>query len=314
MFHLGQLTILRVNKEVLALAEEKAKHALWKKRKFISDPEEEMQAALYVLNLLDLPQHKESEDTKYSFAETYKGQIKKALFKQRNYVTSEFKKLAWMFFKGKFQFPIPTVEEIIKCATRDIRSDREMVVFRWYWEHLLPKMVGSNEWGKNVRLYNTISGATCGNNNQEKVVSPQDEAMCVLLWDNCFERWGELWAFTQDPANQGEKQPIKNGKYTVTDKGQAEWGGWIPDGLQAFNNYYTQIRDVRGTEAATRVEKACLQELRKAYNITFDNSKIQEKEVRRQKRLEKAGKEPLIVPNNGDLQRVVKTLGGFYDE
>jgi hypothetical protein len=77
------------------------------------------------------------------------------------------------------------------------------------------------------------------------LVTVSDEAMIALVWENNFEKWQKQFAFEQNPANKGLKQPNLPGKYTQSDKGQCEWGGWSEAGLKAFNKYKKQIRAYR---------------------------------------------------------------------
>jgi hypothetical protein len=60
-----------------------------------------------------------------------------------------------------------------------------MTAFQWYWEVLLPKMIGAKEWDSSVRYYKNISQARDAENDKEPLVSISDEAMCLvgeLLW------------------------------------------------------------------------------------------------------------------------------------
>jgi hypothetical protein len=45
---------------------------------------------------------------------------------------------------------LSTPAQILKCITRDIKTDGDMTVFQLYWEVLLPKMIGAKESGMAV--------------------------------------------------------------------------------------------------------------------------------------------------------------------
>ena len=298
--------LLRMVREVRQQAQEKAKNELWSKRKFISCPDEEVDAANFVLNLLDLPQHKTDQAAIDSWIETYRKPVKRALFVQRNYVTSELKKIAWHCFENNLE--LPKTDVILKCATRAIVSDADMKDFKWYWEVVLPKMVGASEWGKNVRYYNTISRAIAQDSSpRRKLISVSDEAMIVIIWDNCYDRWHKLWTWSLKTENKGKNQPNWNGKYTVTDQGQSEWGGWLPDGLQAYNQTCKKIKAARKDPKTKQLEKTCLQQLRAQFNITCENEEAQKKLDKARKRREKKGLPTDTVANAPAMQKIVRT-------
>jgi hypothetical protein len=50
---------------------------------------------------------------------------------------------------------VPSVEMIQKCInhTMNVNDEEEMILFQWYWEVSLPKMVDASEW-------ETLSGIT----------------------------------------------------------------------------------------------------------------------------------------------------------
>ena len=176
--------------------------------------------------------------------ETYKTVIKKKLFERRNYVTSEMKKACSKEFLDK-NLKIPTLAMIIKCATRAIDPERpeEMKVFMWYWETLLTKMVGKSNWGDNKMYYSTVSGARIDDETKPKrAITFSSEAMICAIWDNNYDKWPKLHVWAAKQENRGCVQPNWNGKYTVTDGGQNEWGGWKPEGLEAYNSYVKQVK------------------------------------------------------------------------
>jgi hypothetical protein len=278
--------ILRVNNELLKACKEIAKSKLWRNRKFIADHDEENKAAEFVLTLLNVPEMK-SKQAKASMIKTYKNQIKKTLYAHKSYVASEFKKVAWKILKDKKK--LPNADDILKCITRDIVTDDDMELFEWYWENLLPKMIGAKEWDTSVRYYTTISQATDGENEKDRLVSISDEAMCLLLWENCHDRWLVEFAWEENPLNAGQKKPKWAGKFTNSQLGQQQWGGWKLEGYQAFNQYYKLTKTARKNANCIKVEKKCLQNLRVKNKITEKNRDLQEYQNRRIKRAQKKG-------------------------
>jgi hypothetical protein len=274
--------ILKTNQELLKACKEMTKTKLWRYRKFIADPEDEAKAAEFVLTQLNLPEM-ERKNARASLIKTYKSQIKKALYGHKSYVAQEFKKAAFKILEkddGKLLNP----EQIKKCITRDIKTEDDMAAFQWYWEVLLAKMIGAKEWDSSVRYYNTISQARDSENDKERLVSISDEAMCLLLWENCYERWLTEHTWDQDDDNKGKTKPKWAGKYTNSNLGQQQWGGWKPEGYEAFNTYFLLVKAARKDPNSLKVEKSCLQILRLKHNITQKSRTLQEHENRRIKR------------------------------
>lgn len=284
-----QAVVMSVNDEILKQCEEVVKTKLFKKTKFINSYEAESKAAEFVLNHIKLPQMTQGPMAKASAIKAYKRIIKTKLYLRKSYVTSEMKKMAFKMLKKEIQLPLPAM--ILKCATRsiDMNNEEEAKVFVWYWEELLPKMVGAKEWDHSVCYYVTISKAVVADEPKEQLITVSDEAMTVLLWDNCYERWLTLWAYVQNPANKGSKQPSLAGKYTETDKGQAQWGGWTNEGIQQFNTYFSAVKAARKAPNCKVVEEKCLGMIREKHNIVCATPEEQEKYNRSVKRAAKKG-------------------------
>jgi hypothetical protein len=62
--------------------------------------------------------------------------------------------------------------------------------------------------------------------------------MLAAIWDNNSNNWIALFNWSQQLANKGKIQPNEGGKFTSTKKGQRVFGGWEPEGLEAYNAYY----------------------------------------------------------------------------
>ena len=286
--------LLKKNAEILKACKEIAKTKLWKNMKFIADADSEVKAAEFVLQALGRAEL-ENPETKANMIKTYKSEIRKAMFAQKNYVASELKKVASGFLKdGK---TIPTVDDMKKCITRNIVTEADMELFMWYWEVVLTKMIGARDWDTSVRYYTTISKARDPEDQSVRLVSVSDEAMILLLWENSYDRYMTEWEWEQVPANADAKKPKWPGKFSKSDMGQTQFGGWLPEGYKAFNDYYALVKDARKDSNCLKVEKKCLEKLREKHKITQNSRDEQEKRNRQIQRAEKKGKEiPLAMP------------------
>jgi hypothetical protein len=284
-----QAVVMKVNEEILKQIDDAVKNKLYKIVKFINCTETECKAAVIVLDHIKLPQMSESPEARASAIKAYKRPIKQKLFLRKGYVNAEMKKLAFKMLKKNVE--LPSYESVLKCANRtiDVDDEDEMNLFMWYWEDLLPKMVGAKEWDGSVCYYTTISSAKMADQPKDALVTVSDEAMTALMWENCLERYKACYAFTKNTANAGKKQPNLPGKYTVLDKGQAKWGGWTNEGVQQFNKYFLEVKAGRKSANCAPLEAKCLEMLRKKYNIVCPTPEEQEKYNRSIKRAAKKG-------------------------
>lgn len=276
--------VLRESDEEKKRINEGVVNELWRLLKFINCKEDEDQATEYLYKLL-YPKDPVDDDKMYSWMATYKKHIKDCLHAKRNYATSQLKSCAFKMLDSKES--LPTVEMVRKCINRtiDVDNAEEMAIFKWYWESALPKMVGAIEWGPSVRYYCTISGAKLPNDeNRRALITPSHEGMLLAIWDNQFEKWHDLHAFAANPDNKGKKQINRGGKYTSCEKGQRMFGGWEPEGIEAFNTYVQEAAAARKTPNRKELEKKTLQLLRIQYNIDHPDHDSQARANRSRKR------------------------------
>ena len=275
---------------------------LWRVCKFIGCKDDEEKCSEYVYKLLYDTEPLDL-DKMYSWHATYRKTIRDALYGKRNYATAQVKACAWKLFEAGIE--LPSVEMVRKCVNRtiDINDPEEMKVFKWYWECLLPKVVGAVEWGPSVRLYNLISTYKIPNDDRKRVlISPSNEGMILVLWENQFEKWHELWRFSQLPANRGKKQTNRGGKYTSCEKGQCDFSGWSAEGIEAFNTYVDEAKAARKGPNRKLLERTTLNQLRAQYGIDQVNHESQLKANRRKRK---------NLPNDAPIaalcRRVVRT-------
>jgi hypothetical protein len=296
--------VMKENKDELKRIKETVTEELWRTCKFIQCVEDEEIACKYVYQKIygDPKEDPAELEKMYSWIETYKACIKKSLYDKRNYVTSQLKAAAMdLLDNGK---ELPTLEMLLKCLDRtiNVENPEENACFKWYWEVLLAKMLGSSDWGPSVRYYNKICGATHKSDPKKSLVTSSHEAMIVAIWDNNRDNWISLFTWSQQAENKGKIQPNRGGRYTSTDKGQRAYGGWEPEGLEAYNAYYETNHAARKTPNRKAVEKAMYHQLRTAMGITSTEHKSHIKGEREKKRKNLPKDQPYAPPT----QRIVR--------
>jgi hypothetical protein len=61
--------------------------------------------------------------------------------------------------------------------------------FKWYWLHLLPKVCGNKRWGQTICQYGLICEHASIENPKKKYVTSSDEALAMLLMENCGQHF-----------------------------------------------------------------------------------------------------------------------------
>jgi hypothetical protein len=287
----SQAQKMRVCAEIQTKVEQVTKSILWRTTKFMTCPEDLANAVDKVIVAGGFCDGM-SATMRDSFAVTYAQIVKKALNSQRNYLTQELKKIAFKVFLDKgLELPKPDV--ILSCAIRQV-PDANKPKFKLYWTQVLRTLVDAKIWSKDVFYYTTPLAARMDPNDakSKKLFAVSHEAMLCVVWDNNWKKWQDQYAFAQNPDNKGKSQPNLPGKWTRSDTGQAEWGGWSTDGLKAFNHYKKTIREGREgrMDEIRAYESKILGELRRDVGIEADSHEAQLRLNRAKKRRTNAEK------------------------
>ena len=294
------------NKELVAVIETQCKGFLFSKCKFVNSTEQEENLGWLLLHYGNIPE--EHKQDKHKFVATYSHHMKRVIFERRSYIQTEYRKIFHKSMEKKLLYPFPTVEELTKCLTRDIETDREYEVFVFYCEELLGKMVGAIEWSTKIRCFTTISAALRQGYNDMPLISPADEAFAVLVVDNCLTRWTDEAQRNAENPNKDKNEKKKNvdGKYTTASAGQVMFGGWTSEGLEMFNKLQDMAIEARKTEKCKKVENMCLDIMRTKNKIrgsTWEEHKQRAKSKKRM-RIDEGTTKYEEVPNKVVLANV----------
>jgi len=317
--------ILEKNDEIKKKVIDESKGKLWSQVKFIQSNEEETEACKMLFKIGDFD--KKLVDTKQkrlNLVETYKTVCKKSVFLRRNYATSEMKKMIMRRYWT--DDVVLSLEDLVMCLQRKIETEDDMKKFMIYWEEYLPREVGAMEWSDKIRNYVTITRALRKDNTSLALITPDDEAFCVLCVHNGMARWEKehkkLKAAAQmdgvasrpkpkkgDTAAQVEKKDVGNfdGLFTKTTTGQNHWGGWSEEGLEQFIEYRAMNIFARQEDNNDQVEKDCLHQLRLKHGIedSCETAEEHTKNLEAKRRLQKRGRGEEALPPK---KKVVKTI------
>jgi hypothetical protein len=299
------LSKLPVNVEMKRKIKATVKRDIYRFVKFVDGPKQKDKIARKVFKLLHLEKtHEGFED---SWVATYASLVCTELNLRRSYSQSEMKKTVQNYCNANGVDSLPTVEQILACATR---KTEDMELFEWYWDKLLPNVVGTILFGTNVRHYKTISAAMTKDCPRKRVVEPSSEAFVVLLFENCRSKWVNMVKYYDaNPSEKGKKNGTQFRKkkkrntegaedddpegaeyatlYTDQDIGQCEFGGWSRAGLRRFTYLTKEIKashEEMGAENLQAKEKSCLDRIRTRLKLVCDDYESERRSKRKRRK------------------------------
>ena len=207
--------------------------------------------------------------------------VMKEINTHRNNVCQSLRGAAMTWMDRNKTEVLPTVEDIIKCATR--QSDVPEDLFMWYWNNYMGSAVlPAKRWNINVRYHQTIS--------EKGSIYAGEEAFAVLAFINYRERWmatkvlrnanPELKVKIMEKKKPGARErpgfvygyisetPAFKPRYTDSDVGAVMDAGWKTEGIKRFVSLRTQIKNARKTDNAKKFEKDFLVKVRAKFNVT----------------------------------------------
>ena len=149
---------------------------------------------------------------------------------------------------------------------KEVKQNREW--FKWYWLALLPKICGNKRWGQTIRQYGLISEHAPIENPTKKYVTSSDEALVILLYENCGQRFPYLASlprrkYTAKELAEQAKHPKYQSAYSNSKAGSVRWGGWEAEGRSRFTELLLSIREARRREGVRALELGILKEIQK---------------------------------------------------
>ena len=145
---------------------------------------------------------------------------------------------------------------------------KKVDILTWYLDIFLPKGVGLEYWGDNIRPFNLMTDTALVDGDlsgkKKVLVTVTSEAFAILVYHNCRDKWLADFEYKK---KHGKKATVP--KYNKDDpttfahvnkwsnccSGSAVGGGWHNDALNKFNALKDQIRKFRDNEAANGHKK-----------------------------------------------------------
>ncbi len=239
------------------------KSKIWRTIKFVDSLPELEKITRMALQYIDFEdQDDEDDDYLDKYVDRYMAAVCEALNEKKSYCQSEMKKVIFEYYDQN-QKTIPTIEDIMKCSLRQIDSDHLKKLFCFYTDKLMPTVVGSEAWGKNIRHYTLLSEATIDDDGEEKqLITASSEAFLVILYENCHSKWIKwLEKLEKNPKYKFDrKDDDLKALYSDQDGGQKNLNGWKKAGLKRF---LAIRKDIKAARKQAMEDQATVMETKK---------------------------------------------------
>ena len=285
---------------VVALVKTACSQNIWRQVKFVTKPADEIKItgelvldSLVEQGILEAltPELREHWIRKYAPA------VVKQINYTRSYVLARLKDCVFSLLdaldqkleknnQGNPKAEPPSLERILACLTRTTTNKDD---FDWYWDSLITAATGNrHHWCEDHRYFETISVAAPKDDPKAFYIPTGTEAFTVAAYECFHKAWHNMWLLkkkypkaTLVPCKSEGKDSdyeLKNNKlylydrkykglWTVSDGGQAKYGGWSRDGIYRWVALRKMNREARATDATTKMEEECLERLRQKHGI-----------------------------------------------
>lgn len=291
----GRIVVGQCPNEKKSKIVEAVKMKVWSVFKFMSDNPDDCDK-IYALARQGMdPKIKGTKAQKKAWEKQHEALIAWAMNKHRSYTQSELKKILEKNFckKGK---ALPLVDLIAKCVYRTIDKDdeEEMEIFKFYVQYMLPCFIGKRkEFGHHMYCYKTLSEAT--SSSGDKLVTPQDEAMVLAVYENIRDFTPHFFKAKQetegaadldtkprvynDPPAEGQPEAeVVDGvlrlygrkfkpKFSNCKAGSIQSAGWIQEGVEYYTNAWVKAQEARTKPECAELEKALLEKLQRDHKV-----------------------------------------------
>ena len=149
----------------------------------------------------------------------------------------------------------------------------------------IPKVAGKKRWSEIIRCHNRISDYREDTNNEEAdlVIPPADEAIIVLMLENCATKWPYTWKCLAKEAEPNKEAKEMETLYSCKASGHSNWGGWNEASRLRFGKLRSMIAKGRAAKTTKKAEEQCRLRL-------FDKHGMEERMGKRKKKTPKPPK------------------------
>lgn len=165
---------------------------------------------------------------------------------------------------------MPTIDEIIhvlsltkealEADTDDARVYKAL--FLWYYDKYLTAAAGKHWWRDDVKHYYLPTDTQDVAGVQKVNVTITSEAFGLLVYENCQQKWLRQLTYKQnygknakfpkgkkDTDLDGKTADYYNAKWSDSNEGQVQFGGWAPAAYDRFEVLKQTVKNLRDEDA-----------------------------------------------------------------
>ena len=287
------------NNELFQLIRKTFKEKIWRTVKFLTTPEQKTTFFHKMLKELNLPGHDPENNADRrniaKFLENWEDIMIQVMNDFRDTVNGAIKAecFKWM---SEHNGKLPKTGTILACTMRkiDLTKPTQADVWQWYVDVLLPKAAGNtHDWALDKRGYHTISTAAPQDKPKAFYVQPSTEAFLLTTYQGNFTKWEAMYALKQTFPQKRmtiihlvpkEKVDAKleyevvgnklhlfaekyKGRYTKSNAGQQEKGGWTEEGIAAWEKHRDANKAARLTPESHALELEAVRLIKQEHGL-----------------------------------------------
>ena len=276
------------NKALVTYFKNEAKTTSWKKCKFIGSEAELQTLVLIILKttddwkkVVDL----DETDLKHmltQYTKVYGKYVTNAINGKRNALQQslkvEYKKMrkegqkysAAQFLNSAQRLNIALLSQNGKGGAKNKKLNLENKKYRNrfdVWVDRVMPVVAGKDWKVETRCMTTMGVPLDGSADGPPPVSVADEAITVVIIENCEEKWNYQVRREVAGKDLDLDKMEKMVKYTTSKGGSNAFGAWSKEGRLRFKEIRGKIKKARASEEAKAGEKQCRKRLFKKHDM-----------------------------------------------
>ena len=146
------------------------------------------------------------------------------------------------------------------------KNERNREFFIWYWLECVPTTVKKGNWNRKIRFFGTITDHAPLDSPDDKYVTTSDEALIVLMFENCSKRYPYVAECKAAKVDVNKKHDDYQARWSIAAAGQNKLGGWEESGRLRFVELRRKIGVAKQKDHIGDLEEAILKEIQEKHS------------------------------------------------
>ena len=249
--------VFKVDKAVEKRIRELVRESVWRKIKIIKSDDHLQKVARFIANLLTGGLDSLGMPLE-TWTQIYGPVIKAAFGTHRCKVRDAMKKAAeeYMDKNGGSLFSVGDLLKLRKSET-----DTELEAFQWLWESFLECVSRKSYWATHKHK-TIISEKTIIGDTQDALVLKSDEAYCLLMFENCRDKWMAGWHNSKHGTTI-----VCHTLYTPPGRKPDSYSLLNSAGKERWGELLKHVKEDRASDQGNEAEKRMLQRIQRQHGL-----------------------------------------------